>query len=971
MADVYVARIEFIANNTYGEFVLGDILDIYLDPSVATTPAYPLSITIAGITVYLNGTIYAGSATALDLSKTVRQEINTRICKGASLLNVSPGLMFYPFASYYSEEDHYECVVNSPTCDLMIIGAPDITPSSTSTATDGQIILNASSSNSIKGKIGSDFAYDDGTGQSTLTFTGLLAGDYRIFLKDEVGCALNILVTIPVDNTYGTKYRIDYLDNNGWTTRIDIKRRGYAGAITDLICDATPFVISLRGEGSTDKFTALLSVNAVLNLVSVTEAQFVELYTNDHTLYRIEYSKNTGSGLSSKLLLKVLPFQYGEDYVKAPYDVQVSAIDGLPDLKSLYLFQSDGQNMTGEMKLIKLISHCLKSTGLELPIRVACNLYASGMDQTDADDPLDQAYCDLERFYIEKEEPDLEFVLRAILEPFGARITQWDGRWNIVRVEEMTSSYDYRDFDADGDYDSEGTYDPIKDIGTDISFTHVDQYKDIKPGYGRIRAIYKLGLRNNILRNGDFSLKQQYLPTVNAYTPVINTDHWALYKADALEEGYEQIDTDNVAYKITGRGGLSGDSYLESKVYDITFSATTSLKISCRIKVVNPTFGLVIPGFPAASTTYKPNVPYFKIRMLVSYAGLYLQGDGTWTTAANEIVFHCPTSDFDKYVQVEVIANPPTLDVTPSGDDFKVRLYHVYVYHSQFGSLAAMKALQTLSGVTYIIPTGHQTECPNINPVSFYVLEESTDTPDDFQIVRPDDYHATNNPRQWILQEQYQYPTIRQTEIPTITPQRLMPSVMCVDKVSVEYLVNGNKPLDAIVRTVPAEANNKELFEKELYLGSYSVLWKTEKRGVIGFGGSFITSWYLDMAVLHTGYLRDNTGAGFEQWTRDGVAELDLLHGILLRSYAAQYSASWRKLTGSIFMDSYFGLLDMIRVPTDDDMILLPMSLDIDDKSCSFSGEYLEMIQITGGSDGSGSAPFSSGFTTGFGGGFD
>src|SRR5690606_3402998 len=103
-----------------------------------------------------------------------------------------------------------------------------------------------------------------------------------------------------------------------------------------------------------------------------------------------------------------------------------------------------------------LIAYILKKTGLNLNIRVGINLYAVGMDTTDADDPLDQAYVDCDTYYINTNDPTLDYVLRQILESFGACIIQEFGVWNIVRVEERVGEYDYREFNADGDYVGNG-----------------------------------------------------------------------------------------------------------------------------------------------------------------------------------------------------------------------------------------------------------------------------------------------------------------------------------------------------------------------------------------------------------------------------------------------------------------------------------------------------------------------------------
>lgn len=294
MASVQIYRIQFLKDNPFGGFVTGDILDVYIDPDLATVPAAPLTFQTAGMHVNLNGVLYTGSDALLDFSSSLIsvQNFNAQICVGTSLLVFN---MYFvrPFIYYYSEANHYSCTVNPPTCNLIINGVPIVVPATDQTASDGSIQIVASSSNDIEYNLGSDFVY--GEGQIESIFTNLLPGSYRIFLRDSANCAVNILVNVPFNNEFGTKYRLEYTDENNLPTRLDITMRGYIGEIFEVCGSGIPFELSLRGEGSTNKFEALMSSQGNLNLVSHTDMQFIELYTNDPNLYRLEYSKDFGN----------------------------------------------------------------------------------------------------------------------------------------------------------------------------------------------------------------------------------------------------------------------------------------------------------------------------------------------------------------------------------------------------------------------------------------------------------------------------------------------------------------------------------------------------------------------------------------------------------------------------------------------------------------------------------------------------
>jgi hypothetical protein len=1128
MAVTQISRWQFLQDNPYGTFVTGDVLDFYVDPDLAIVPTAAFGRT-DGITVNLNGVSLPSSATLiLSFGPPLLsiQEFNPQICIGTTLLEFSKA-GFFPYVRYRSLENNYACVVNSPTCDLIVVGVPTVVPATATDSADGAITLDATSSNLIKYKLGSDFSYEDGTGQTSNTFSGLLPGDHRIYLRDEANCAVNILVTIGVSNDYGTKFRLEYNDLNGWLSRYDITKRGYAGAVTEIIADGSPVTISLRGEGSIDKFDPMLAVELRMLLISVTDLQFLELYTNDPNLYRVEFSKDTGNtvtvlnpvtvslpalstwlsqsasaaidwttgtapsvslagttvtpvvseylyvdyaftvgydysiivnftkittfggsnprtatlaitngsfvtqfiktiaasegsnsiniiftatasctrigfkytsgssvtitvnstegietdpagteepaGLETKLIAKVLPQQYQEEFINVPYAVGIVATCSLPELRDYYLIQDDGQMYYGEVKLIKLIAQLLKPLKLNLPIRVACNLYATTMVTEDGSDPFDQAYCDFEAFYLGKREPDHAFVLQSILEPFGCRIVQWGGRWNIIRVEEQIAAYDYRDFDEEGEYTGYGTYDPVKVINvpsaaTDAMFSNRDQGVEMQPGYGLVKVNYHLGLKPNILKNGDFRLKSSYYQPDNIYFFEINRTGWTLVNAGyVINETYELINENNIAYVLTSKEDTlssidGGEAYLQSGAYNVKMGTDNSMKITVRCKVDRTTaqFGGGIIAI---------EVPYVKVRIRVKYGSLYLQADGSWTSTVNKLTYF--VTEWNKYNEFEIVAKQPTTGTPITGMDFDVRLYHAYAYHAEYQSIAALKALPTYVGVDQVIPTGYKTEIRDDftlpSYIYYYELEENTDAENSYSIVRPTDYHATLNPRQWIQK--------KRVYVGGVVGTNIFP--FHVDRVVVKFLVGGEECQDTIIRQQQAESNNNTTLEKDLYLGSYSNLIVTQQSYGIELGAWFPgtkafanlkTTSVLTADLIYAGYLRSISGEGYEFWARDGVSESDKLHGLWLKMVSAQYNRSWRLMRGSfVSKDTFIELIDVLRVAHNSNRIFQPSGLELMDRDCEYTGELLELISPSDDSDGSGSSPYSSGFSTGFG----
>lgn len=1103
MASIAAARIEFLQNNTFGEFVAGDILTTFIDDTNLEIPSSFIGSTV-GVSVYKNGVLYTGFG-LLDFNPSIVSITNYgSFCSGTTLIEHTVNFAINPYTSYTAYENHFSCAVNPPTCDLLIIGSPSVTPASSATAADGSITVYATSSNTIEYNLNEDFVY--GGGQSSGFFSALLPGQYRIFLRDSANCGVNVLVTVTAELDYSPVYRLEY-DNilATKTTRIDIVRRGYSGSITEVKGGgSSPFIVSLNGEGETDKFKAIYASSCQLTLTSETDGQFQSLYTNDRNLFRIEYFRSIGTSFAfmlsnginydysagtvnwtlgsaptitlggtqaSEYLLfplvsdsgitytifyninfgingcnisfylldssfnelntvsipesgtgvvsdtvditpsgnglylavvnqnggivntctinslsvsstskifeklwigKVLPFRYQELLKKIPYYTSISAVDGLADLDRKYLIQPDGEKLYGTVSLIKLIAYCLNETKLGLGIRVACNLYADTMNTTASDDPLHQAYIDYECFYLSSDQPSLKYVLQSVLEAFNCRITQWGNKWNIIRVEEVGTSFDYRDFDSSGDYVGNGSTSVYKDIeypSQNGLMWKSFPSRELRPGYGQIKCIYKLGLKPNIFTNGDFRLKSTFVGPPFNYLFSINTDGFTLVKSNyTLTEYYEKIDDGNVAYVISGGEDMlensnGGEAYIQSAIYDIKMGSNNNIKINIRYKVDRP---IVI----FSGTVYQVEVPYVKLRIRVKYGSSYLQADGSWSSSGNTVDFFVTT--FNEYVESEIVAFQPTSGTPVSGMDFDIKVYHAYAYWAQFQSLTSLRSFSTYSGGSQVIPDGYKTELRDDftlpSYMYFYELEENTDAESVYTIVRPNDYHATNNPRQWILKKRVNIGTVSGANV----------FRLAVDRISGIFLTDGKEPADAIIRKSNAEPLNDDVFEKDLVIGSYSPIITTETNFSINLGVWFpdsaggitlTTTNALSYELIYSGWLRNSSGVGYDLWTRDGVAEANKLHAIWLNSYSGQYYRSWSLIRGTIVGETdFFGLINVVNDPNNNDAVYIPTLLSLDDKNNETSGEFLELLGVVGGSGFDNQpSPFTSGFSSGFG----
>jgi hypothetical protein len=993
MAEVLIHSIEFLDDNPYGTFLSGDVIDVYADTDLINASA---STSSEGIKAYLNGSgtpLTSGAYIPLSAPIIIRKSYNTQLCSGNSLIEFYPNSLF-AYQYYKTYANHPVCSTPA-VCDLLILGTPQVVPATTDTAEDGEITITASSSHTIEYKLGEDFIY--GNGQASGTFADLRRGSYRIFLRDSNNCGANILVDVPVDNTYGTKYRLEYTDNiTGFSTKIEIGERGYASTVEEICGSGDPFQIQLRGEGNTDKFTQLLSSNAVLNLTSETNNQFIDLYTNDINRFRMYFYKDTGSGYSLKWTGRVLPFNYQEDYKAPPYYASVLASCGLAQLKELFFFNDDGTRFYGTQKLIKIVAFILQKTGILLDIRVGINMYASGMNTTATDDPLYQAYVDVDAFYIEEENPTLEFVLQSILKPFGARVVQWNNYWNILRVEELTAAFDYRKFDYLGDYESNGSLSLVRNIdypdNGPINFTAFPNM-ELQKGYGRIRVNYKLGLKSNILDNGDFRVNMTYDSGLNTYTPSLNTEGWSLVNAGyPIITELGTIDENNVSWDLRVNEDITnvstvGQAYILSKPYNIKMGTNNTIKFTVRYNIKRKTALSTMPD----GITF----PYVKVRMMVQYGSLYLTSTGSWSSTTARVEFI--ETKLNEWIEREIVAQQPTTGTPLNGMNMTVRLYHGHPLFVDYLTISAVEGLAT-DGV---LPDGHKIAMRDsfdlVNDfIYYYELEQISAVlfiaGSSYDCIIPSDYDGTTNKRGWVLK--YKRP------IDVIALEEEI--VFGIDKVTAQFLTDGQTPIDGIVRSTEAEPLNAEVLEEDLILGSnadliqrdfvLNVIPSTREKltfqkylierfkqtkdkdtktkllaGRILYTQGSATINYetlniLSTDILYTGWLRNSSGTAWDLWTRDGIPEAEKLHAVWLKQQAAQYNETWRLLRATLTSKTQaFGLLDIFKEVNDNNRIYLPISVTLDDKNNSYSAELLELKEVLELEDAD-----EAGFTTGF-----
>ena len=208
---------------------------------------------------------------------------------------------------------------------------------------------------------------------------------------------------------YGIKYKFKFESTNGKTYTVNLLKDGFSGTAVSRPLGKAPVIRMKEG----DPFRA---TSCDLVLECQTDGEFADLYTSDPFKYRIDvYSGNT-QVWTGFIATEV----YAEPNIAPPYDVSVTATDGLGILKE-YIFEASGTKT-----LARHMNALLANTGLSLPIDWVSKLSEDG---DTVQNFLLGAAINLD-YMVGK---TCYEVLELLLQSLHATITQREGRWLVIR----------------------------------------------------------------------------------------------------------------------------------------------------------------------------------------------------------------------------------------------------------------------------------------------------------------------------------------------------------------------------------------------------------------------------------------------------------------------------------------------------------------------------------------------------------
>lgn len=284
---------------------------------------------------------------------------------------------------------------------------------------------------------------------------------------------------------YGLKYRMSWAGETGHEYEIEIGEKDYTGEVLTLRQGAAPVLRMDDGD-------AIRGTSLELTLEAEKDGQLAGFYTTDGKRYHVDLKRD------GRIIWQgfTLPELYAEPCVAPPYDVKVTASDGLGLLKNADYEATYGM----EVSLLGGIRHITSQTGLSLGFAIANTLMASVMDQSRC--MLIQALIRQDALLGMTYYEALEKILKSI----GAYITQKDGRWHVVRYTDATTD---RTLIASDGYTQEGVMSAriltVGNLSDDTYPLGPELDMEIEPAMRSIEMHQPYELRDSFLSNWDFS----------------------------------------------------------------------------------------------------------------------------------------------------------------------------------------------------------------------------------------------------------------------------------------------------------------------------------------------------------------------------------------------------------------------------------------------------------------------------------
>lgn len=316
---------------------------------------------------------------------------------------------------------------------------------------------------------------------------------------------------------FEVKYRCEWFDRLKLKWRFDILEDSFAGTITDLQASSDPLTIDYL-SGSDDIFESpIRGTKCDLRVKVSTSFALADLYSVEDRKFKVNIYYNTSTLFWTGFIVSN---NYSEAYNDTPYDVVISANDGLGYLKEISFDDVVTASTFSQREIASfIISTIFINIGVS-DFKEIINVYEDSMDNGTSDSPLNQKKLDISVF----NEMNCYEVLEHILNIYNALCRQSNGEYYLYRPIELAGATVYGRKFLSATTTTAFTITPALNINRSGSTSDIN---DINGGKKEIFPPAK-----KIIINHDYGWKESWLNT------------WEFRKEDYTSgdwEGWEHV----------------------------------------------------------------------------------------------------------------------------------------------------------------------------------------------------------------------------------------------------------------------------------------------------------------------------------------------------------------------------------------------------------------------------------------------
>lgn len=302
------------------------------------------------------------------------------------------------------------------------------------------------------------------------------------------------------------KYFLEYSDNEGLISRLEIWDKNFEGYPTEINGNVT-----LNYAERKDLLQYSVPASLDINLEADEDLTLQDLYSEAENQFHSKFFID-GQVVFYGILK---PDGIWEDWVNDKWEISIDAMDGLSILKDLSFVTDVGGFYEGKITQFETLKQCLHRIGYDLPINVSNDL-PTYVGFADTDSILHNVQMNADRFYQDSQKNnimDCEEVLTSILKPYNSTIFQMNGEWWVVRSLDFKPVMTFKKYD--GLVKSDVIWNSEYFIGSqiddyEIHHANANQKKSVNPSAQAFRVNYKYGDVQNALQNSNLEFNNDY-----------------------------------------------------------------------------------------------------------------------------------------------------------------------------------------------------------------------------------------------------------------------------------------------------------------------------------------------------------------------------------------------------------------------------------------------------------------------------